>query len=352
MEQIYNSLHLVGYKINELSNGDFTALRPDNKQVLFNREGEVIITEFKDITQISDELYGIEKGTNILLVNNKGEILATTNGSYNWEDLCDRDSQKHYVRLYHTADEDTLADIYSLDGKVCFKNVPIDAHQLINHNGTAKLVYSRRKLTGTEVIFIDTKGNKEVLNIGEHNVIDANNKYINTRAAYKEDKVFDFNGKVVYAGSSTIIDTTNLDSDTVLILDESEHNLTIFSKSCNLVNMYKFEKKPTHLQFNTYKDILYIKENDKGYFLNIKTLERTFETVDINSYHGDVVITPVEKSAWAAYKVDLDTFDIKHIVLGENGYCRESSVVVYNGQEAKHYNFDLKPILHEYDIEQ
>lgn len=347
MENKYDKFRLIGYKINEMSNGDFLAQRPDKTVGLFNKESNLILGGFESIRQISNELYAGLKGLKVLLFNRQGEIIDEADSSCNWESLYPVDNTRHYVCIFEDFGLDALANVYSLDGKIQFKGVPWNSQGIIYRNGKAQLVYHKKEALNTQLILLDTEGNKEYLDIGSIRWLNVNNHYIHTLGVDNIHRVLDFKGQIVYEGSKLVIDDINLDNDTVVSIHKNA--IDIYSKLNNLQVNYKAESNIIDVKFTSNKNILNINETSRGYVLNIRTLQKTPSNFNMAKTIADIVISKVVDNVCSVCKLNLDTFEITEVF--KCNYCGYTLdyIIPYNGEEESYYTLDLKPLIREFE---
>lgn len=351
MQSLYDSLKLLGYKINELPNGFILAQAPNKNISLFDNKLKVIQNNLAALTQISDNLYlgrlDTKSNDKIIWFDSNSNILEKTdtlNGS-NYTQRCNAliftDSVNEYMGVY----EKNLLARFKFKGEMA-DSLAIKTI-IKNANGYKLLAFNEE----SRLVVVATNMRTTKYNIKHKEYIDANNHYIHKyidKPAYTE-VLLDYNQETILEVSQeemyndVYIDTHNLDNDTYVTVYKD--TLTIVSPSKGINNTIQVDCKVNEVEFTSNDNVLSIHTAIGEQFLNIHTGEMSKQYDFIYSKLG--LAYTLDKRLYA---VNIETFEeelkfsgFKHITVKDN-----IVIVSYEDRE-EYFTSELKPLIHDFE---
>ena len=344
----YKAFKLIGCKVNELPNGYFIVKKPDESESLIDNKGKVILSNLKDITQISEVYYLSDRPAkdkshryDTILFTKDGIVESLSNSSSSFEEWEDS------FQIY----DDINTTYYTYDGKAMFKSTDTDYATIIKQDGQYRVVYEDKN---KQSYLADLKGSIIKKLFSEKSLICANNRYL----VYRDSigvHVVDYDNKLIISSNNT---NTNIDinrinqDDTNIIIIKDDLTNIINSKGEVLFSKSNNEKYNPSIEFTLYKDIVMVWENKGagGFLLDLNTMKRTRAYTSMNKSQF-VATYKVQDDKEVLDIINPETLEVRKSITGYD-YFSNLDVMIQAITETEYrcdtYTYDGRQLINEF----
>lgn len=352
LESIYNNLRLIGYKINELPNGCFITERPDSMKTLFDRQGNILITNCREIVPVSSIYYhAIDNKGNDILLNLEGELVDGGEG-------CEIHTERQYIQvMYWNGYKLEKNNVYESQGKVIFKNVTQSVQYIRLHNGEYSLISTDAE---HNLGSLDRNNKYTPIPIKVKYFPSLNNHYIhyNDSHLFSAGIVTDYDGNRIDTDNSSgefivNIDTTSMQSSNYIVTEKDTNKVSIINKDKQIIKSLYVEDT-IEADFTSEPNVISIKTSHSSeYLLNIATEKRSQEYKSI--YKNDFIGERFMGDCIGIVLIDRHTLQPIANVDNISDWYFQGNIIgtsrkVNNEYVPQHYTLDFKELFTEFEF--